>query len=395
MLQSNEYLQTGRFPMSPARYLQAADLHGLAQLAGDGVAGTSRLAEQLHLTILSAATPTGKPVEGRTRGITGLVYRSILGVNSLVGASIKALGSRLAPHRPEAESSAAREQWLAALNGVLGDHLVASGNHLAIPMRFRHRGRPLCLEREALSAAFERPTGRLLVAVHGLCMNDLNWGGTDGIPDRLSRSLDYTPLYLHYNTGRAIADNGHELAQQLETLVEQWPVPVTDIVIIGHSMGGLIARCALDEGTSARRRWVDSVSRIAFLGTPHHGAPMERVGHRFESLLGMSPYSAPFTRLGGIRSAGIIDLRHGRLPRSEIEVQEFAIAATARTPAGRLLGGLLGDELVPVDSALGRHPDPELALGIPEERSRVIPDAGHLGLLYHPEVYRSLRRWLR
>lgn len=381
--------------MNPARYLRAADLHGLAQLAGDGVAGTSRLVEQLHLTILSGALPIGKAVEGRTRGITGLVYGSIRGVNSLVGASINAVGARLAPHRPDAEVSAVREQWLAIVNGVLGDHLVASGNRLAIPMAFRNRGRTLETERDALSATFERPSGRLLVAIHGLCMNDLHWGGAEGIPERLGRALGYTPLHLHYNSGRAIADNGQELAQRLETLVHQWPVPVTEIVFIGHSMGGLIARCALEEGTSARLSWVRSVSRIAFLGTPHHGAPMERVGHRFETMLGTSPYSAPFTRLGGIRSAGIIDLRHGRLPGSGARVQEFAIAATARTPAGRLLGGLLGDELVPVDSALGRHPDPERALAIPEANCRVFPGIGHLGLLHRPEVYRSLRRWLR
>lgn len=395
MRRSKQGNPTGRPSLSPARYLRSADLHGLAQLAGDGVAGTGRLVEQLHLTISSLAAPLGDAVEGRTRGITGLVYRSILGINSLVGASLDALASRLIPHRPDAETSAAREQWLAALNGVLGDHLVASGNRLAIPMRFRRLGRALLLERDALSAAFDPPSGRLLVAIHGLCMNDLNWGGTDGIPERLGRALGYTPLYLHYNSGRAIADNGQELAQQLETLVEQWPVPVTDIVIIGHSMGGLIARCAIDEGTAARHAWAESVSRVAYLGTPHQGAPMERAGHRFESLLGMSPYSAPFTRLGGIRSAGIVDLRHGRRPASHAEVQQFAIAATARTSAGRLLGGLAGDELVPVDSALGRHPDPEQALNIPEEHCRVVDGAGHLGLLYHPEVYRTLRRWLR
>lgn len=381
--------------MNPSRYLQAADLQGLAQLAGDGVAGTSRLVEHLHLTIASATAPLGDAVEGRTRGITGLVYRSILGVNWLVGASIRALGSTLPSPAAEAEASAAREQWLAALNGVLGDHLESSDNRLAIPMRFRHRGRALSIERAALSETFDRPAGRLLVAAHGLCMNDLNWGGAAGIPERLGRMRGYTPLHLHYNSGLAIADNGSKLAELLESVVARWPVPVEEVVIVGHSMGGLVARCAVDEGVSAGHAWVEKLSRIAYLGTPHHGAPMERMGHRFESLLGMSPYSAPFKRLGGIRSAGIVDLRHGRVPTANAGVQEFAIAATARNGAGRLLGGLQGDELVPVDSALGRHEDPDRALDIPEDRCLVVDGAGHLGLLYHPEVYRSLGRWLR
>lgn len=381
--------------MNPIRFIQPADLHGLARLAGDGVAGTSRLVEQLHLTIASGAAPVGAPVDGRTRGITGLVYRSINGVNTLVGASVDTIASWVIPQAPEPGSSFEREQWLAALNGVLGDHLLASGNRLAIPMRFRRRGQALALARDDLNAAFEQPSNRLLITVHGLCMNDLHWGETDGIPERLARTLGFTPLHLHYNTGRAITDNGRDLAEMLATLCDQWPVPVEEIVIIGHSMGGLVARSALEQGTAASHAWVGSLSRMAFLGTPHHGAPLERLGHRFESLLEWSPYVAPFTRLGGIRSAGIIDLRHGGLPRPSGKVELFAVAATAPTRIGSLLAGPQGDGLVPVDSALGRHDDPGQALAIGEENRLVVPGAGHLGLLKHPVVYRNLRRWLR
>lgn len=381
--------------MKPARYLQAADLQGLAQLAGDGVAGTGRLVEHLHLTITSLAAPFGETVSGRTRGITGLVYRSIHGVNSIVGASLNAAATRFLPRPSDEEISAARERWLAALNGVLGDHLEASGNRLAIPLRFRHRGQALDLRREDLSRAFPQPSRRLLVAVHGLCMNDLDWGGSSGMPERLGKALGFTPLHVHYNSGRAIANNGRELAESLEALVGQWPLPVEEIVIIGHSMGGLVAGSALEQAGSAGHGWARALSRIAFLGTPHHGAPMERLGHRFESILGLSPYTAPFTRLGRIRSAGIVDLRHGGMPRPERNVALFAVASTARSRAGRLIGGGLGDGLVPIDSALGRHADPRRELGIPAENTRIVAGAGHLGLLHHPDVYRSLRRWLR
>jgi pimeloyl-ACP methyl ester carboxylesterase len=381
--------------LTPTPYLHASDLHGLARLAVDGVAETSELVEQLHGTIARAAMPLGPPVVAGTRGITGLVYRSVRAVNGVVGTSVNAVAGPIVARMPPPATAPGREHWLAIVNGVLGDHLAGTENPLAIPMTFRYGGEALVLEPTALADRFASPSGKLLIAAHGLCMNDLHWGGADGIPERLGRALGYTPLYLHYNTGRSIADNGLELAQRIESLVEQWPVPITDIVILGHSMGGLVARCALDTGISTRRAWAESVSRIAYLGTPHHGAPMERVGHRFESLLGMGPYSAPFTRLGGMRSAGIVDLRHGRLPTSDAEVDEFAIAATARTRAGRLLGGMLGDELVPVDSALGRHAEPEQSLAIPESNLVVVPGAGHVGLLSHPAVYRSLRRWLR
>ncbi|HSH27805.1 MAG TPA: hypothetical protein VK972_08605 [Wenzhouxiangella sp.] len=378
--------------MNPSRYFKPTDLHGLAQLAGDGVAGTSRLIERLHVTIARASMPAGRAVTAPARGMTGLVYRSVRGVNALVGASIQAVAKPVVARIPGQGSSAAREQWRAALNGVLGDHLAGSGNPLTIPMRFRKHGAALTLERSALAGTFDAPRGRLLVAVHGLCMNDLQWGAR-GIPHRLGAALGFTPLYLHYNSGLPIADNGRALAGLLQELVDAWPVPVEEIVMVGHSMGGLVARSAQAHAARGRHGWEKSLTGMVFLGTPHHGSPLERVGHGFNRLLGISPYSAPFCSLGGLRSAGIRDLRHGlaETSRPASPTTWYAIAATAGTRAGRLAG----DGLVPVDSALGRHPDPRRALGIPQENCRLVPAAGHLGLLRHPEVYRSLRRWLR
>ena len=59
--------------------------------------------------------------------------------------------------------------------------------------------------------------------------------------------------------------------------------------------------------------WPRRVHALAFLGTPHHGAPLERGGLLVDRLLGISPYVAPFARLGRSRSAGITDLRFGNL----------------------------------------------------------------------------------
>lgn len=377
--------------LNPTRYLQPADLHGLAQLAGDGVAGTSRLIERLHLTIARASLPIGPAVTDPSRGITGLVYRSVRGVNALVGTSIQAVARPVVARISGPDSSPAREQWRAALNGVLGDHLAGSGNPLAIPMAFRQRGTALTLERSALSKSVDAPRGRLLVAVHGLCLNDLQWGAR-GIPERLARTLGFTPLYLHYNSGLPIADNGQALAGRLQQLVDQWPVPVEQIVIVGHSMGGLLARSARAHAERDGHGWVKSLDRMVFLGTPHHGSPLERAGHGFNRLLGISPYSAPFCSLGALRSAGIKDLRHGlaETDRPGNPTAWYAIAATGAARARRLSG----DGLVPVDSALGRHPDPQRTLAIPPDNCRLIAGAGHLGLMGHPEVYRSLRRWL-
>lgn len=150
-----------------------------------------------------------------------------------------------------------------------------------------------------------------------------------------------------------------------------------------------------------------------FLDTPHHGAPLERSGQRLNMLLSLSPYTEPYTRLGEVRSAGITDLRFGSLLDSDWKSQDrFAFRADARTPVplpagieacaiGAVAGEtdesvqarLVGDGLVPLDSALGRHPDPRYALRIPAEHQWVALGASHLELQTSPEVYKRAKAW--
>lgn len=99
----------------------------------------------------------------------------------------------------------------------------------------------------------------------------------------------------------------------LEALLHAWPVPLSELVIIGHSMGGLVARSACHFGAVAHHDWLRRLDKLVFLGTSHHGAPLERGGNSVDMLLGISRYTAPFARLGKVRSAGITDPRHGNL----------------------------------------------------------------------------------
>jgi len=120
----------------------------------------------------------------------------------------------------EKESSPGREAVLSALNGVLGDHLVARNNPLAIPMQFRRNGKPL--SEQALSKAIQQSNGRLAIMVHGSCMNDLQWnrqGHDHGAA--LARDLRFVPVYAHYNTGLHISENGRKLSDLLETIMDQ------------------------------------------------------------------------------------------------------------------------------------------------------------------------------
>src|SRR5947207_14997286 len=300
--------------MDKPTHLGRSDLRSLHRLANDGTVGLIDLVEAMHHTILRTPAILGKSPKGRTKGITGLVYRSVRGVTRAVGFGVDALLALLPQAIAQKPSSEEREAVLAALNGVLGDYLVASGNQLAITMNLRVAGQTLTLDRAALASAFPEPGDKVLVLVHGLCMNDRQWnrGGHDH-GAALARDLGYAPIYLHYNTGRPIKTNGRDFADLMEMLVREWPHPIERLAIVGHSMGGLVSRSACHHAAHSGYAWPKLLTDLVFLGTPHFGAPLERAGAVADFLLGISPYCAPFARLGKMRSAGIRDLRHGNL----------------------------------------------------------------------------------
>jgi pimeloyl-ACP methyl ester carboxylesterase len=395
--------------------VHAADFRGVNRLTIAGIAGVVDLVEAMHQHIASVPGILAKPKGSRTTGITRLVYRSIHGVIGLVGHGLDRLLAGFEPLLGERSTWPGRESLLAALNGVLGDYLAASNNPLAITMRLRRGGIALPIESEPLATAIPQAGGKLVVLVHGLCMNDLQWkrkGHDHGAA--LARDLAYTPVYLHYNSGMHISTNGKVFAELLEALVQNWPVPLTELVIIGHSMGGLVARSACHYGALANHQWQRRVGKVIFLGTPHHGAPLERGGNWVDILLSSTGYSAPLARLGKIRSAGITDLRYGNLvdedwhKRDRFErsrdrrvvvplpegVACYAIAASTGKSEGDLSGRLIGDGIVPLDSALGHHTNSRLALTFDESRQWVAYGTNHLDLLSRQEVYAHIKGWL-
>jgi len=408
-------IRTGRSRGSPAPHRNhLSDLHGASRLAIDATRGLADLVEAMHHTISRTPGVLGSAPAGRTRGITGLVYRSVRGVTGLVGGGIDAILGRLVTLFSASAPSPRREALVAALNGVLGDYLAETGNPLALRLQFRRDGVPLPVERDELAKAMPECSGRLLVLVHGLCLNDLQWnrrGHDHGAG--LARDLGYTPVYLSYNTGLHLSTNGAELADGLETLLRQWPVPIRDFAILAHSMGGLVARSACHYGAEGGHAWLEQLRTLVFLGTPHHGAPLERGGNGIDALIGVSPYSAPFARLGKIRSAGITDLRYGNLVHEDWRgrdrfargdrrrfvplpegVRCYAIAGTTARDSRLSERRLPGDGLVPVASALGEHVKPELALHISKSRQWIARGCGHLDLLGSAMVYQRIKQWL-
>ncbi len=405
------------------KHLRPSDLRGVAQLATQATRGVADMTEGVHQSVWGSLGVPGK-APGQTRGVTGFVYRAVHGITELVGKGLAAGLTRLEPllenlvdSPPETPE---REAVLAALNGVLGDRLQASHNPLATPMTLRYQGQALVW---TALPAMPHATGKVLVLIHGLCMNDLQWATqAQGGPMHdhgaaLSAALGITPVYVRYNTGLHTSENGQSLALQLAQLVAHWPVPVEEITVVAHSMGGLVTRSAVhhtQNTAGSDKVWLGRLKAIVFLGTPHHGAPLERAGNWIDVVLGSTPYTRPFAKLGQLRSAGITDLRFGhvldtdwqghdrfrRKPDSRTPlplpagVACYTIAATIAPPRGALAERLVGDGLVPLNSALGLHDDPKRTLMFAKSSQCVVYKLNHMALLSSPTITQKMLGWL-
>ena len=425
-----------RLPPRPQvlRHLRASYLRGVVQLATQATAGVARMAEGVHQSVWGTLGMPGGKAPGQTRGLTGLVYQAIQGATQLVGHGADAVLARLQPLLDAADASPPdspeREAVLAALNGVLGDRMAASGNPLASNMTLRLHTASGSVALDWTDAttqpAASVATDKLLLVIHGLCMNDMQWQHTAADGSALSHipalaAAGYTPVFVRYNTGLHTSDNGQALASQLQSLVAHSPVPVREITVLAHSMGGLVTRSAVQliqttdqPATGAATAWLPLLKNIIFLGTPHHGAPLERAGNWVDVILGSTPYARPFAKLGQLRSAGITDLRFGNVSpqdwqgRNRFEkapdrrlavplpegVACYTVAATVASQRGALADRLVGDGLVPLRSALGLHDDAKRSLVFAKTSQCIAYRMNHMELLHRPEVTRQLLTWL-
>lgn len=404
-----------------------ADLRGLSRLVVTGVLGVTDVVDRMHHEVARGTRLVRATRDGRTAGLTGGVYATVRGVTRLTGGvaeialDLAAAADRRAtrarvPSGPESTApDADRLAFRAVLNGLVGDHLADSGNPLAIPMTLRRAGHAIDVDDAVAMRELASSGRRLVVLVHGLCMHDGQWQRQGHDHGReLSRDLGAVALQLRYNTGRHVSENGRELAVLLERLAASWPGGIDELSIVGHSMGGLVARSACHHAEGAGHRWLAHLRALACLGTPHHGTVLERTGHLATRALDLSRHAAPLARLARARSAGITDLRFGNVQDEDWRrrdrhaesrdarpptplpagVDVYLLAATRAPRRAPLHDRLVGDGLVPLPSALGDHPDPTLALHVPDARRCVVPSAGHWDLLHRPEAYAQLRRWL-
>lgn len=388
------------------QYDGLADL--LPQVWQDVVVST---VEGVHMAVAARAfakVPGSAPVRAVHDGIASAVYRTMERAGAGAQQALRAVAKATAGGRnPEAlETNRAWRATTAVLNGVIGDVLEDEGNPLAIRTAVRVDGADVALSRDGLARAFPAATGRVAVFLHGLVESDESWNaGAERLGTTYPELLEgrgVTPVRVRYNSGRHVSDNAVDVADLLDRLVARWPVPVEQLLLVGHSMGGLVLIGAGDVAVGSGLAWPDLVSDTVLLGTPHAGAPLEKVANAGAWLLTNLPELAPFADILRRRSAGIKDLRHGYVSPGDWAGQDpdglrsrranptrplagtrtHHVGATITEDRDHPFGAMLGDLLVTWGSAV--------ADGNPWTRSATVTHlagANHFDLLNHPDVH--------
>ena len=390
-------------------HMRTKEIEAIGELAGEALAAGGTLIKETHEGIagraFGAVGPMGAPVRAVHDRVTGSVYSGVSRALRAAGESAgRAAAKNARSDGPSLASTPGGAFGLAVLNGFYGDRLTAARSELAIDMAIRDP-----------SAAETTP--RLAVFVHGLCETDEAWLGFPPVRsratygERLQRDLGLTPLHVRYNTGLHVSENGAQLARSLEELVAGWPLEVQDLVLVGHSMGGLVARSACHYGEAEQHRWTDVVRHVFCLGTPHLGADLEKGANALAWALGRLPETRALSKLINARSTGIKDLRFGSCVEEDwcdCDVDEFMRDRCNEVPflpdanyyfIGSTLtpepvGRLLGDLLVRMPSASGRGNGRGRRIPFEVDKGYELSGLTHFDLLNHDAVYEQIKKWI-
>ncbi|HZU46128.1 MAG TPA: alpha/beta fold hydrolase [Mycobacterium sp.] len=402
--------------------MQRQEIRSLGDLAGEGSRVVTAFVRDMHdgisRRVFGAIGPAAKPVQVIHDTIAGMTYYA---VDRAVRASLDGAGAVAAEVYGRDEDDTVQSHLpiarvVAALNGIYGDELVNRGNKFGLSLQIRRNGKPVELTAASIATAFPRATDRMVVFIHGWCLTERSWWRQPRTREsrrpygaRLRSELGFTPVYLRYNTGLHISENGKALADLLNRLLTLWPTPVDEIALVGHSMGGLVVRSACHYGAQQRHDWPDLVRHVVCLGSPHLGADLEKGVNVASWALSQLPETRALAAFLNARSAGVKDLRFGALldeDWSQCDPDEFlrdrchevpflpgaVYHFVATTAAPGPVGMLLGDRLVRAQSASGRG----RSRRIPFEPAHGLTLTGlhHFDLLNHPEIYGKLRYWL-
>lgn len=392
-----------------------SELQGLNHLVVDATIGVTNLVEAMHKQVVHPPFLPTTTIQKLITKIASITYKNLRWSTLFVGKSLDKTLGLLNPVIGNLKTSDKKEIILSILNGVIGDYLEEKNNPLKIDMQFRHQSKKIQIDAKSLKAIYPNCNGKILLMVHGSCMNDILWTRKNhNYGETLSKELNKTLVYLNYNSGKHISTNGKKLNELLENLIENWSVPVEEIVVIAHSMGGLVTRSALHYGEQEQKSWTRFIKKTVFLGTPHHGSHIEKTGNYLDVILKSIPYTKPFAKLAEIRSAGVTDLRYGNLvdedwqnndrfelkkdQRKNIKLPKnidfYSIAAVTGKETNYIKNRILGDTLVDVKSALGKHKNSDKNLNFKKENTFIAYENNHSDLLSNPLILDKLKAWL-
>lgn len=393
-------------------------LRELASAAGGVRAVHSAIARRTFAAVRRGIGPSVLPTQLMHDAIAAGTYASIAaactGAAKTVGALTRSDDMSEDDTRRAPSHTSRGAQTIAVLNGLIGDDMEKTARVLAHPMSIRVDGRPVPLKYRALAAGFPTAGAHLVVFLHGLVETESAWrlGGRPTYGERLDSEAGTTSIFLRYNTGRRIAANGADLSDLLEQLLPAWPVRVHRVTLVGHSMGGLVSRSAAHHAAESGRRWVDLLTDVFTLGTPHLGAPLAHGVHVAAAAMALAPETRPFANLLARRSAGIRDLIHGSITDDDgharyadsfdvgaamdisvpDKVRHHHASAVVTGNPRNPVGVFVGDGLVRTDSAGGLNKLRNI--GLQPDDGLAINSAHHFTLLNDERVYGWMRRTL-
>ena len=374
---------------APAQTTAIHAVGAVLHLAMRSAKEVTDLVAEMHSTITDMPSPLNKKHRANAR-FAPFAYRIVSGSFAMLARL-----SHLMTARQTEFNTLAVLRSQAALNGVCGDKLEAWNSPLATTLTVRGKQGELL---DIPSWAQRSAKGHVLF-LHGLCHSDLEWKQSAN-HRQFSAELSeqgYQVAWLRYNTGRAIASNGEDLAALLEQHFADHDLAARQpILLIGHSMGGLLIRSASHYAALQNHTWLTRLSHAAYLGSPHLGAPWEVAGNKLNNLLNFTPYTRPLMRWGNIRSRGLRDLRVAHLTVDQpmpplVENVSHLLLATAWSQAHT--ENWIGDGIVPVSSALAQDERGDL-LSAPQLKRILLNDINHIAILDDERIYQELRKWL-
>ncbi len=405
--------------------MRKSDWQAVGEVAGEALAATGTLVKDIHEGVASRPFGILGPVAEPARVIHDSASRAVYagvrgGLRSLARGGAELAAARAPVDGAPLSTRPVASLVIGAVNGFYGNHLRSRGNELSLTMEIRHHGAAVPVTADGLARAYPQAAHRIAVFVHGLCGTEATWRlparGSDRSDrrtygERLEQDLGFSSVWLRYNTGLHISENGRELCRLLDELVSGWPAEVQELVLVGHSMGGLVARSACHYAQQEERAWTDRVKHVFCLGTPHLGADLEKGANALGSALGRLPETRALARVLNARSVGIKDLRYGSCVDEDWadwdpdeylhdRCQEVPFLASANYYfVGAMLrpdavGRLVGDLLVRSPSSSGRGNGRGRRIPFEVDNGYELSGLTHLDLLNHPAVYEQLRTWI-